>query len=147
MTKSSKLSQLLAGNSSGSDLFRSPSVESIDSKDRSVDSMVIKSPADSMHQSPTPGPGQSPPEKPQSTTHIEENECNKPKNKDDNKNVILKQLLSTDDDNEAAPSESRSALEEINPDQNEAEAKKQPNHLLKVSCRRRLFVDLILLQS
>nr|XP_022340433.1 nuclear receptor coactivator 2-like isoform X4 [Crassostrea virginica] len=133
-TRPGKLSQLLSGGNPASDLFKSTSLESVQSstaKDRqSGEGLVTKSPADSMHQSPQPGPGQSPPEKPQSTTNAEDSD------KEAQRNVILKQLLSTDDDeedcNEAAPTEdTRGSENKADMEKNEAEPKKPSNALLK----------------
>ena len=135
-TRPGKLSQLLSGGNPASDLFKSTSLESVQSstaKDRqSGEGLVTKSPADSMHQSPQPGPGQSPPEKPQSTTNAEDSD------KEAQRNVILKQLLSTDDDeedcNEAAPTEdTRGSENKADMEKNEAEPKKPSNALLKVN--------------
>lgn len=129
-----KLSQLLSGSNLSSDLFKGNSTESVQSstKDRpSGEGIVTKSPADSMHQSPQPGPGQSPPEKPQSTTNTDDSD------KEAHRNVILKQLLSTDDDeeecNEAAPTEDTKGSDgKADMEKNEAEPKKPSNALLKV---------------
>lgn len=128
-----KLSQLLSGSNLSSDLFKGNSTESVQSstKDRpSGEGVVTKSPADSMHQSPQPGPGQSPPEKPQSTTNTDDSD------KEAHRNVILKQLLSTDDDeeecNEAAPTEDTKGSDgKADMEKNEAEPKKPSNALLK----------------
>lgn len=127
-----KLSQLLSGSNPSPDIFKNTSLESLHSSNKersSSESLVTKSPADSMHQSPQPGPGQSPPEKPQSTTNTDDSD------KEAQRNVILKQLLSTDDDeeecNEAAPTEDGSQ-NKADMDKNEAEPKKPSNALLKV---------------
>ena len=112
------------------------------------------SPADSMHQSPQPGPGQSPPEKPQSTSNDEGDQVTDSEKKTSSKeNVLLKSLLSQDDDMEDMPvpvstkkrnnssaSQGAEAMAvemkeplSIEMDKNEAEAKKPNNILLKVT--------------
>ena len=111
------------------------------------------SPADSMHQSPQPGPGQSPPEKPQSTSNDDGDQVTDSEKKSTSKeNVLLKSLLSQDDDMEEMPvpvstkkrnnssaSQGAEAMAmetkeplSIEMDKNEAEAKKPNNILLKV---------------
>ena len=112
------------------------------------------SPADSMHQSPQPGPGQSPPEKPQSTSNDDGDQVTDSEKKTSSKeNVLLKSLLSQDDDMEDMPvpvstkkrnnssaSQGAEAMAvemkeplSIEMDKNEAEAKKPNNILLKVT--------------
>ncbi|KAK7484351.1 hypothetical protein BaRGS_00024356, partial [Batillaria attramentaria] len=102
----------------------------------------LKSPDDSTHQSPTPGPGTSPPEKPQSTSNEDgENSGGDGEKKD---NFILKKLLSEDEDGDppsimdqeisSSPqtSGSSSGQQDKNGlDKNEAEPKKPNNVLLK----------------
>ncbi|XP_076457101.1 uncharacterized protein LOC143291220 isoform X2 [Babylonia areolata] len=114
----------------------------------------IKSPDDSFHQSPTPGPGTSPPEKPQSTSN-EDGDGGVGGGGDGGEkkdNFILKKLLSQDDDGElpsimdqeissspltsgGGPSSSASAPASSggdgDRDKNEAEPKKTTNVLLK----------------
>ena len=123
------------------------------SRHNSRQAAIEMSPADSMHQSPQPGPGQSPPEKPQSTSNDDGDHSVEPDTKPSvSENVLLKTLLSQDDDvEETAPASSRKkrnssssqgaeamALETNEPslmemDKNEAEAKKPSNILLKVN--------------
>ena len=114
------------------------------------------SPADSMHQSPQPGPGQSPPEKPQSTSNDDGDHgdlvTDSEKKNSAKENVLLKSLLSQDDDiddtpvpvstkkrNNSSASQGPEAMAaetteplSIEMDKNEAEAKKPNNILLKV---------------
>lgn len=105
------------------------------------------SPADSI-QSPQPGPGQSPPEKPQSTSNDDGEHMVQTENKDSNR--LLKSLLSQNDDEEVPTKEENSSSAQkmestaeaqasvtktpnsIEMEKNEAEAKKPSNTLLKV---------------
>lgn len=104
------------------------------------------SPADSI-QSPQPGPGQSPPEKPQSTSNDDGEHMVQTENKDSNR--LLKSLLSQNDDEEVPTKENSSSTQKmestaeaqasvtktpnsIEMEKNEAEAKKPNNILLKV---------------
>lgn len=141
-----KLCMLLTQTNSTSDydLFsRSSSVESNTSGIRDGkmgENSVVKSPADSFNQSPQSGPGQSPPDKPQSTTQNDDNDNSSTSKSElqDHNNFILKQLLSQEDDGED-DTDSKSGTDTSSKDgsvemeKNEAEAKKPSNVLLKVS--------------
>ena len=158
LNKAGKLCQLLTQNSSptsGGRLSESGSQKKPRSRHNSRHAMEM-SPADSMHQSPQPGPGQSPPEKPQSTSNDDgdhgESVMDTEKRDSAKDNVLLKSLLSQDDDEEedrtmtkikkrnnsaASQGAEAIALETNEPasmemDKNEAEAKKPNNILLKV---------------
>ena len=125
---------------------RSSSVESL--KDDRKDLSNLKSPSDSTNQSPTPGPGQSPPDRPQSSTHGDDGDGAPAKKSN---NIILKQLLSQEEeetnredndnilrllgsDGESVSGEAIAKDDDAS-SLNEAEAKdsnKKPNILLKV---------------
>jgi hypothetical protein len=125
-----KLSELLSNRSNiDSPLLRNNSRDSLFESERTENNSVL-SPLDS-HQSPQPGPGSlSPMEKPQSTTSLDDNDSSrKSDGKKQQKNVILKQLLSQDDTSESDKNDEKSPGDS---NMNEAEAKK-PNALLKVS--------------
>ncbi|XP_052763081.1 AF4/FMR2 family member lilli-like isoform X1 [Mya arenaria] len=104
------------------------------------------SPADSI-QSPQPGPGQSPPEKPQSTSNDDDHH-NGTATESKVSNQLLKSLLSQDDDvdedfgkmgksvadkvmEQAREAQSTNKPSTVEMEKNEAEAKKQSNKLLK----------------
>jgi hypothetical protein len=80
-------------------------------------------------QSPQPGPGRSPQEQPQSTSQDDQDEMRRP----EGDNVILKQLLSQDDDTDDKGEKTSEA------EKNEAEPKKNENILLKVFANLGLF--------
>lgn len=108
----------------------------------------LKSPEEQLHRSPTPGPGQSPPEKPQSTSNedgevILSGQATEAEKKD---NFILKKLLSQEEDSDpptimdheisSSPQTTGPGTNDCdrNMDKNEAEPKKTTNVLLKVTC-------------
>ena len=160
--RTGKLCQLLTQNTALDSLgLRSPhssasvprpsstkSATSLASPGRGGGKAAIKSPDDSFHQSPTPGPGTSPPEKPQSTSN-EDGESsglggNASLEQEKKDNLILKKLLSQDEDGEPPtimdqeisssphPSTAASSSGDRDKDKNEAEPKKTNNVLLKV---------------
>jgi hypothetical protein len=105
------------------------------------------SPADSI-QSPQPGPGQSPPEKPQSTSNDDGEHVVHTDHKDTN--PLLKSLLSQEDgtddgtvkeDNSSVKNEQTAEAQAVKTastvemEKNEAEAKKPSNILLKVNSK------------
>ena len=116
-----------------------------------LDRSLSRSSLDILHQSPQPGPGHSPPEKPQSTSIDDVDSALKglePGGLEKKDNAILKKLLSLDDDSDSAagnimdteisssPHTSNLADSDkggLEMDKNEAEAKKPANILLKVS--------------
>lgn len=142
-----KLCQLLTQTNSPSSSHKSePSTpKGTRSRHNSRQGLMEMSPAESI-QSPQPGPGQSPPEKPQSTSNDDGDHMLQTENKDSNR--LLKSLLSQSDeidedaakdDNsgqksdqtaEAQASVNKTSMEM---EKNEAEAKKPSNILLKVS--------------
>lgn len=142
-----KLCQLLTQNSPPSSSRKSEpgTPKSGRSRHNSRQGYMEMSPADSI-QSPQPGPGQSPPEKPQSTSNDDGDHLVHTENKDSNR--LLKSLLSQDDDfdEETRKEEKASktgeqtaeaqALQQqqassTEMEKNEAEAKKPNNILLK----------------
>ncbi|XP_053383143.1 nuclear receptor coactivator 2-like isoform X2 [Mercenaria mercenaria] len=145
--RSGKLCQLLTQNSPPSSSRKSEpgTPKGGRSRHNSRQGYMEMSPADSI-QSPQPGPGQSPPEKPQSTSNDDGEHVVHTEHKDSNR--LLKSLLSQDDDTEdeqvkeensaakreqtaeaqAVPQKSVSSMEM---EKNEAEAKKPNNILLK----------------
>ena len=155
--RSGKLCQLLTQNTLDPLGLRSPqssmpaprpsstkSASSMASPGRSKSG--IKSPDDSFHQSPTPGPGTSPPEKPMSTSN-EDGESSLGMDQEKKDNFILKKLLSQEDDGDppsimdqeisSSPHTSGAASTsgDGDKDKNEAEPKKPNNVLLKVRVR------------
>ena len=164
--KAGKLCQLLTQSSpppNSGRLSDSGTQKKSRSRHNSRQAAMEMSPADSIHQSPQPGPGQSPPEKPQSTSNDDGDHGDQTVNMDTKtsatENVLLKSLLSQEDDmEESTPASSTKkrnnsaasqgaeaiALETNEPtimemDKNEAEAKKPSNILLKVN-NRSIFV-------
>lgn len=157
--RSGKLCQLLTQNTNLDQLGLRPSQMSVQvprpSSNKSalpsplMSKSGMKSPDDCFHQSPTPGPGQSPPEKPQSTSNEDGDGASSGLaglDLDKKDNFILKKLLSQDEDPEPPTimdQEISSSPQTIggvtndrdknNMDKNEAEPKKTNNVLLKVS--------------
>lgn len=108
--------------------------------------MKSKSSMDITRQSPQPGPGQSPPEKPQSTSNddVEPSGSHRADGIEKKDNAILKKLLSQEEDLPTMDTEISSSPHTggaqgdkfgIEMDKNEAEAKKPSNILLKVGLR------------
>ncbi|XP_050406274.1 nuclear receptor coactivator 2 isoform X2 [Patella vulgata] len=147
--RTGKLCQLLTQDTSfnkSSALYKQPKIARSESASsaRSFMDRLDYSPFESISQSPQPGTGQSSPEKPQSTSN-EDGESVNGKLRDEKKdNLILKKLLSQDDDGEGVPSimdqEVTSSPQTSNKndneanidlDRNEAEAKKPSNAILK----------------
>ena len=149
MKRSGKLCQLLTQNSPPSSSRKSEpgTPKSGRSRHNSRQGYMEMSPADSI-QSPQPGPGQSPPEKPQSTSNDDGEHVVHTDNKDSNR--LLKSLLSQEDDtDEGSVKEDNSSVKSeqtgeaqavqqksasmVEMEKNEAEAKKPSNILLKVN--------------
>ena len=141
-----KLCQLLTQTNSPSSSHKSePSTpKGSRSRHNSRQGYMEMSPADSI-QSPQPGPGQSPPEKPQSTSNDDGDHMVQTENKDSNR--LLKSLLSQNDEMEEENKDDNSCLQKMDQtaeaqasvsksamemEKNEAEAKKPNNKLLKV---------------
>lgn len=143
-----KLCQLLTQTNSPSSSHKSePSTpKGTRSRHNSRQGYMEMSPADSI-QSPQPGPGQSPPEKPQSTSNDDGDHMLQTENKDSNR--LLKSLLSQNDDtdeetakednsggmqnmDQTAEAQASVAKNTMEMEKNEAEAKKPNNILLKV---------------
>lgn len=157
--RSGKLCQLLTQNSPPSSSRKSEpgTPKGGRSRHNSRQGYVEMSPADSI-QSPQPGPGQSPPEKPQSTSNDDGEHMVHTENKDSNR--LLKSLLSQDDDEEndstkddnsamkteqTAEAQAVQQKSSVEMEKNEAEAKKPSNILLKVEIDFNEFVCVQLL--
>ncbi|XP_060582282.1 nuclear receptor coactivator 3-like [Ruditapes philippinarum] len=147
--RSGKLCQLLTHNSPPSSSRKSEpgTPKSGRSRHNSRQGYMEMSPADSI-QSPQPGPGQSPPEKPQSTSNDDGEHVVHTDHKDTN--PLLKSLLSQEDgtddgsvkeDNSSVKNEQTAEAQAVKTastvemEKNEAEAKKPSNILLKVNSK------------